>query len=514
MLNVHARLRPSSTGARDLDRSMTFLEWNRRACRLAHALRGLGLRKGDRVAVLAYNCLEWAEIYAATAKVGLVVVPINFRLVAAEAAFVVEDAEALAIIAQAELSGVVDEVREKISVPSHNYVCFGATSLPPGWRSYEDLISRASDAEPEELVAARDPWTLMYTSGTTGKPKGVIRSHQSAALLSLVTEIELGIHAHDHALLVMPMCHGNSLYFLGAFSYCGGAVSIYSRPHFDPEHCLKTLGESGATFTSLVPTHYIMMLGLPSAKRDGHTLEHVSRLMISSAPAREDTKRAVMEMFPRSGLFELYGSTEAGWVTMLHPHEQFTHLGTVGRECVGSKPVQLIGDDGTEVPDGEPGELFSCNPYTFDGYWKQPGKTEEAFRGEYCTVGDMALRDGDGYIRLIDRKKNMIITGGENVYPSEVEAMLGAHPKVKDVAAIGLPDETWGERVHGVVVLHDGAGLTEAELIDWCRNRIAGYKRPRSVSFILEDEMPRTATGKILHRDLKIRFSGPAESGR
>jgi len=312
----------------------------------------------------------------------------------------------------------------------------------------------------------------------------------------------------------MPMCHANSLYFYGAFSYCGAAVSIYSRAHFDPEHCLKTLGESGATFTSLVPTHYIMMLGLPRAKREGRSFERISKLMISSAPARADTKREVMEMFPRSGLFELYGSTEAGWVTMLHPHEQFTHLGTVGRECIGSKPVKLLNEEGAEVPDGEPGELFSCNPYTFDGYWKQPGKTEEAFRGDYCTVGDMALRDSDGFIRLIDRKKNMIITGGENVYPSEVEAVLGSHPQVKDAAVIGLADGTWGERVHGVVVLHDGAAATEDGLVEWCRERIAGYKRPRSVSFIPEEEMPRTATGKILHRDLKIRFSGSSKSSQ
>lgn len=199
---------------------------------------------------------------------------------------------------------------------------------------------------------------------------------------------------------------------------------------------------------------------------------------------------------------------------MLHPHEQFTHLGTVGRECIGSKPVKLLNEEGAEVPDGEPGELYSCNPYTFDGYWKQPGKTEEAFRGDYCTVGDMALRDSDGFIRLIDRKKNMIITGGENVYPSEVEAVLGSHPQVKDAAVIGLADGTWGERVHGVVVLHDGAAATEDGLVEWCRERIAGYKRPRSVSFIPEEEMPRTATGKILHRDLKIRFSGSSKSSQ
>ena len=160
------------------------------------------------------------------------------------------------------------------------------------------------------------------------------------------------------------------------------------------------------------------------------------------------------------------------------------------------------------MPDGEAGELYSSNPYTFDGYWKLPEKTREAFRGDYCTVGDMARRDADGYIHLVDRKSNMIISGGENVYPSEVEAVLGAHPAVKDVAVVGLPDAKWGERVHAVVVPHDGATLTSAELLAWCKDRIAGYKRPRAVTFLPEDEMPRTATGKILHRVLKERLAG------
>jgi fatty-acyl-CoA synthase len=508
VLTAQARLRPDKVGVRDLERAMSFRLWNERACRLANALLGLSLKAGDRIAVLAYNCVEWAEIYAATAKAGLVAVPVNFRLVGSEVRYIVENAEVSALIVQDELAHVIEDVRGALSAPASRFIHFGARPCPAGYLDYEDLLARASDSEPTLAIKAADPWMLMYTSGTTGDPKGAIRSHRGNALVSLITEIELGIDRDDSALLVMPMCHANSLYFFGAFNYCGGGVTIYSRKSFDPEHCLRTLAETGSTFTSLVPTHYIMMLGLPPAVRDRHDARRITKLMISSAPARPDTKRGVMEMFPNSGLFELYGSTEAGWVTMLHPHEQFTKLGSVGRECVGSAAIRMLDEEGNEVPDGQPGELYSSNPYTFDGYWKLPEKTAEAFRGDYCTVGDMARRDEDGYIWLVDRKKNMIISGGENVYPSEVEAVVGGFPKVKDVAVIGLPDDKWGERVHAVIVLHDGETATEAELSDWSRDRIAGYKRPRSFSFIAETEMPRTATGKILHRVLRQRLGG------
>ena len=506
MLSVQARLNPGKTGARDLERAMTFAQWNQRSCQLANAFTGLGLAKGDRLAVLAWNCVEWTEIYAAAAKAGVIVVPINFRLVALEVAYVISDSGAVAIIAQDGLHGVIEEIRDQIEIPAQRFLHFGAP-CPTGWHAYEDAIASARDSEPDVTVSSLDPWTLMYTSGTTGKPKGVVRNHRAGALLSLVTEIELSLNRNDDALLVMPMCHANSLYFFGAFAYCGATTTVYSRKSFDPGHCLATLGSIGSTFTSLVPTHYIMMLAESSARRGEHNLDRVTKLMISSAPARADTKREIMEVFPNSGLFELYGSSEAGWVTMLHPDEQFDHLGTVGRECIGSAPIRLLDENGNDVPDGEPGELYSSNPYTFDRYWNLADKTAEAFRGDYCTVGDMALRDDQGFIRLIDRKKNMIITGGENVYPSEVETALGANPKVRDVAVIGLPDEKWGERVHGIVILHDGVEASESEMIEWCRERIAGYKRPRSIAFITEEEMPRTATGKILHRELRNKFS-------
>jgi fatty-acyl-CoA synthase len=506
-LRFYARILPDKIGARDLERAMTFREWNARSCRLANALIGLGLAKGDRVAVLAYNCVEWLEIYAATAKAGLIAVPINFRLVGDEIRYIVENCNAAAFMVQDDLLEAVERTRPNLSVPASNYIHFGAPTCPSGYRAYEDLLAAARDGEPDVEVRPADPWTLMYTSGTTGRPKGAIRSHRGGAHLSLITEVEMGFGRSDAALLVMPMCHANSLYFFGAFAYCGATCTVYSRKSFDPEHLLRTLADGGASFTSLVPTHYITMLALSAAVRAKHNVDRVTKLLVSSAPARHDTKLAIMDYFRNSGLFELYGSTEAGWVTMLHPEEQFTKLGSVGRECVGSAPIRLLDPAGNEVADGETGELYSCNPYTFDGYWKLPDKTAEAFRGDYCTVGDLARRDQDGFYFLVDRKSNMIISGGENIYPSEVENLLGSHHHVKEVAVIGVPDPKWGERVHAVVVPHAGAAVTEAELVAWCRDRIAGYKRPRSVAFVRDDEMPRTATGKILHRVLKTRFS-------
>ncbi|WP_218961161.1 class I adenylate-forming enzyme family protein [Ruegeria sediminis] len=503
MLATQARLQPDRIGARDLEREMNFAKWNERACQLANALLELGLEKGDRVAVLAYNRVEWAEIYAAVAKAGLVAVPINFRLTSPEASFICQDCSVSAVIAEAALAEIAEEMRGNLGLDPSRYLLIGGDAVA-GWTSYEDMIAGAASTEPDVAVLPEDTWCLMYTSGTTGNPKGAIRSHRGMAMLALMTQVELGLGRHDDALLVMPMCHANSLNFFTSFLSIGATVTVFSRQSFDPVLCLRTIGETGVTFSSMVPTHYTMML---ETERSGAEFERVEKLMISSAPARVETKRAIMQMFPRSKLFELYGSTEAGWVTFLHPDEQFDHLGTVGREVVGSAPIKLLDDDGNEVPDGEPGELFSCSPYAFEGYWNLPEKTAEAFRGNYLSVGDMALRDSHGFIRLIDRKKNMIITGGENVYPSEVEAVLSQHPAILDVAVVGLPDEKWGERVVAAVVLRKGASASVEELLDWSKTRLAGYKRPRTISFLSPDEMPRNATGKILHRTLREMFA-------
>ena len=504
---AHARLNPQKIGTRDSRRTLTYAQWNSRACQLANALLGLGLRKGDRVALLAYNRVEWMEIYIGLAKAGLVAVPINFRLVTPEIKYIAEHCDAHALIVQDALASQVEPLRGTLAIPDEAWIYIG-DSTPSGWTSYESLIARASDKEPGVEVKPTDTWALMYTSGTTGKPKGAIRNHEGMALMSLVTALDMGLTSEDVALLVMPMCHANSLNFGSTFTYIGATVVVDDRRSFDPEALLATIASQHVTFTSLVPTHYIMALGLPEDVRKRYDTSRIRKLMISSAPARKDTKLAILDYFKNSQLYELYGSSEAGWVTLLRPDEQIDHLGSVGREWTGSGPVKILDPQGNEVADGDTGELFSCTPYTFDGYFNDPVKTAESIRPDgYCSVGDMARRDERGFIHLVDRKSNLIISGGENVYPSEVENILGRYPGVKDVAIVGVPNEKWGEAVHAVIVMHEGRSTNEKEVLDWCRDKMAGYKRPRSVSFIAQAEMPRTATGKILHRVLRDTLS-------
>lgn len=519
---AHARLQPHKIAVRDSRRSLSYAQWDGRASRLAQALVHLGLQPGDRVALLAYNRLEWLEIYVALARAALVAVPVNFRLAGAEVAYIVQHSQARAFIVQDALRGVVEGVRAELDIDDHCYVALAdarehdeldaehessrtATGMdqPARWQDYEALIAAAPSAPVDCKALPQDLFALMYTSGTTGRPKGAMRSHQGNALIAMATALEFGLSRDDTGLLVMPLCHANSLYFGVTFAMLGATIVVDDRAHFDPAALLAQLARDRITFTSLVPTHYVMMLDLPSEVKAGHDLQAVGKLLISSAPARRDTKLAIMELFPNSRLFELYGSTEAGWVTILRPDEQITHLGSVGREWAGSGAIRLLDEQGEEVPDGAVGELFSRTAYVFDGYWRNAEKTAEAFRDAWCSVGDMARRDAQGFIHLVDRKSNMIISGGENIYPSEVEAVLAGHPSVQDVAVIGVPDAKWGESVRAVIVTRPGAELSAQALDDWCRTRMAGYKRPRSWAFIHEQDMPRTATGKIQHRVLR-----------
>jgi len=516
VLKMAAYLYPDKMGAKDLNRAITFKQWNERCNKLANALLSLGLKKGDKIAIIAYNCVEWMEIYGACAKSGIVAVPIMFRMPPAEYEYILQNSEAKAFIVESDFVQGAESIRNNLNETlSKNFIYFGDNSVPENYLGYEDIISKASSEEPDIEITDKDVWVMTYTSGTTGKPKGVVRTHESLIAFYLINIAEFGFGRDDTGLLVMPMCHINSIFYSFVFTYTYGSVCIYNVKSFDPEHFLKTLSDEKITFTSLVPTHYIMILSLPDEIKNKYDVSKIRKLLCSSAPARKDTKLGILEYFKNSELFEAYGSTEAGIVTLLRPDEQFRKLGSIGREVIGTRRIKILDEDGYEVPDGEVGELYSYSPMLFKEYWKLPDATKEAFVGEYFSAGDMARKDEEGYYYLVDRKKNMIITGGENVYPSEVENVIGAHEAVKDVAVIGIPDEKWGEAVTSVIILnkeYEPSEELKKEIREFCRGKIAGFKIPKRIEFITDEEMPRTGTGKILHRKLREKYGTWSEN--
>jgi acyl-CoA synthetase (AMP-forming)/AMP-acid ligase II len=503
MLKLNAKKYPDTVALKDKARGLKYPELNMRVNRLSHSLLSIGLEKGDKVAVLLENCVEIVEAYLATAKAGLIIVPINFRLVGTEIEYILNHSDAKAVIVHDEFAPTIDKIKPKLKgIQPDRYFVVG--KKVNGHSAYEDLIRGGNPDEPTIRVEPRDTWVLLYTSGTTGRPKGVVRSHESYVAFYLINAIDFGFTEHDNCLNVLPLCHVNSTFFTLTFTYIGASVCIHPARSFKPEEILEIIQKEGITFISLVPTHYNLILNAPGDVRK-FDVSSVKKLLCSSAPATRKMKKEILDFFPGVQLYEGYGSTEAGIVTVLKPEDQLRKLGSIGYESLGTDYVKILDEEGNEVGVGEVGELYSRGPMLFDEYYKNPELTRKSFKGEWFSAGDMAKADEDGFFYLVDRKDNMIITGGENVYPSEVEEVICSHPCVFDVAIIGLTDDKWGEMVTAVVILK--AESDEKSIIDFCRDKIAGYKRPKRVIFIKHEEMPRTATGKILHRLLREKYS-------
>jgi acyl-CoA synthetase (AMP-forming)/AMP-acid ligase II len=503
ILKVNAKKFPETIALKDKTRSLTYPELNRRVNQLSHSLRSLGLQKGDKVAVLLENSIEIVEIYLATAKTGLVIVPINFRLVAKDIEYIANNADAKAFIVHAEFIETVNSIKSKLkNITLDRYIVVGEKKT--GYTEYEEFIQDAPESEPVAIVEPRDTWILLYTSGTTGTPKGVLRSHESYVSFYLINAVDFGFNEHDICLNVMPLCHVNSTFFTFTFTYIGGSVYVHPARHFRAEEILEIIEREKITFISLIPTHYNLILNVPEAAKQ-HDVSSIRKLLCSSAPVRKSMKKAIMAFFPGVELYEGYGSTEAGIVTVLKPEDQLRKLGSIGFESLGTDFVKILDETGNEVDVGAVGELYSRGPMLFDKYHKLPEKTTNSFKGEWFSAGDMAKRDKDGFYYIVDRKDNMIITGGEHFYPSEGEEIIGSHPNVFDVAIIGLPDEKWGERVTAVVV--PKGDINEETIQEYCRGKMARFKVPKQIIFIKDEEMPRTSTGKILHRILRERYT-------
>ncbi len=507
-LKVNAKKFPHKVALMDHARSFTFPETNQRVNQLAQGLMGLGLAKGDKVAVLMDNCIEIVELYLATAKTGIVIVPINFRLVSREVKYIVNNSDAKVMFVEDQLAATVDPIKNELhQIPADHYVVVG--DAREGYQPYDTFIVDAPVTEPLVTVNPQDTWILIYTSGTTGKPKGVIRSHESHIAFYVLNAVDFRFNEDDVCMNVMPLCHINTTFYSFIFTYIGGSVYIHPSQSFKPPEVLDIVEKKKISFISLIPTHYNLILN----QNDGECKPDVSSirtLLCSSAPVREKMKQDVMAFFPNAELYEGYGSTEAGIVTVLKPQDQMRKPGSIGFESLGTEFIKLLDPDGNEVPAGEVGEIYSRGPMLFDEYYKLPEKTTESFCDGWFSAGDMGVKDGDGYFYIVDRKDNMIITGGENVYPSEIEEVVGNNECVFDCACIGVPDEKWGEKVVAVVALKKGESAddqNEQAIKECCCEGLAGYKRPKEVVFIKQGEMPRTPTGKILHRKLREKFA-------
>ena len=500
-LHAVGRREPGRPALRCEGREFSYGELHERVLRLAGAaVRDLGIRLGDRVAMLAPNCAEYPEVLCGFSDAGAIVVTLNPRSPAAEIAAACRDCTPSVLVVHPSLEAVAREAMTSGLGDRIGRIIV----LGPAYERWLTSSAPATEAELPKFDETQ-PFTLVYSSGTTGQPKGIVISHRSRALTFHGMAMEYGCYGPDDRFLALaPMSHGAGFAFAMCTLYFGGFVEIAAR--FDPAQVLERLADGAFTGVFMVPTHFQAIFALPPETLARHKdAAPALRTIISNAAALpQPVKERIVGHFGDGLLHETYGSTEAGIVTNIRPQDQLRTRQSVGR-AFALNEIRLLAPDGGEVADGEVGELFSRSPYLFEGYWNRPEWTAECTRaGGWVSAGDLARRDADGFLYIVDRKKDMVVSGGFNVYPREVEIVLEQHPAVREACVVGVADEHWGERVRGFVVLREGhdAGQTLAEdIAALCRERLAGYKVPRDIGFIAA--VPRNLGGKVLKRELR-----------
>ncbi|MFI6454893.1 class I adenylate-forming enzyme family protein [Streptosporangium amethystogenes] len=479
---------PTTVAVVDGDRRLTYRGLDDRSSRLANALLAAGLRPGERVALLLGNRMEYPEAAAGIAKAGLVMVPLNPRLTPGETAYILGHCAARALILDEALAAAVDGVELPGTVLS-----MGGNRLGP---SYDAALAMVGARDPRIEVDEREPFCVAYTSGTTGRPKGVLISHRSRSLTFYASALEWGLGPGRRTIAVAPMYHGAGFAFGYAPVHTGGTVAMLRG--WDPERLLAMIERERAQSVFLVPTHAHMLRALGEKALRDHDLSSLDTLYFNAAALPRALKEWVLDTFPGVGVHELYGSTEAGIISDCRPADARDKIGSVGRPWFMTE-VRVVDDEGNPA---DRGELFSRSPYLMNGYLDDPAATADCTTPDgFLTSGDIVERDEDGFIYIVDRKKDMIISGGVNIAPREVEEVLTSFPGVADAAVVGLPDERWGEQVAAFVVTLPGAAVDAEALAAHCRTRLAGPKLPRQVEFV--PALPRNAAGKILKRELR-----------
>jgi long-chain acyl-CoA synthetase len=511
ILRRQARINGKKIGVVDEDGQFTYQQLNERANRLANGLLGLGLKKGDRIAFMADNCRQYVEAYFGPAKAGLVLVPVNARFNANEVAYNLNHSESDVLIYQDRFEEIVSRARPALTRVRH-FIRIGDGK--EGSRAYSELLRSSEPEEPDVPLGQDDLAMIMYTSGATGEAKGVMMTHRG-----LVSAIDCQVHEvrivrEDINLLVMPMFHAGGYWPTLAHCFTGAKTIILSR--FDEEKVLRTVERERITFLNLVPTTLRRILMRPDLKE--YDLSSLRVIMYAGAPIPLHQLKEAMAFFGPHRFYTGLGATEASTGGML----AFTtaehalaldgsladKLGSVGRDSTYVE-VHIVDDHGNELPAGQIGEIVARADHISPGYWKMPEETASVFKEGWLCTGDLGYRDDDAYVFIVGRKKDIIISGGENISSLEVEETISQHPAVAETAVIGVPDELWGEAVKAVVALKpNGEGVDEQDIIRFCRDRLSAFKCPKSVDFLTE--IPKNAAGKFAKGELRRRYGGKA----
>ena len=473
-----------------------------RVARFAGALRKLNVGPGDRIAVLALNSDRYTELYFASWWSGGAIVPMNLRWSVDENVYSLDDAEAEILIVDDAFAPMAGQIMEKTKTV-RTVIHMGDGPTPESFLSYDALIAENEPVE-DAGRSGEDLAGLYYTGGTTGFPKGVMLPHRALWYNSLVAANHASIGPEDIYLHVAPMFHLADGAGGNALSAAGGRHTYL--PMFTPDGAIDMIEAEGVTIAVMVPTMIAMLLASPNF--DPARLKSLKKLIYGASPMPAGVLKDLMEKLPNLKLLQGYGQTElAPMVSMLTPQFHVTDgpkLKSAGRAVIGAE-IRIEREDGTKCDYGEVGEIVVRSPGAMQGYWKLPEQTADTLKNGWVYTGDGAYMDREGFIFIVDRIKDMIVTGGENVFSAEVESAISTHPAVAEVAVIGIPAEQWGEAVHAIIVCKPGMTLTQDEIVAHCREKIANYKLPRSVSF-RTDPLPLSGAGKVLKRDLRKPF--------
>jgi fatty-acyl-CoA synthase len=490
-LAAAARKRPDHAALRAGGEGMTYVELHARASRVANALADRGVAPGDRVLLLATNSFEWVEAFFGICRLGAVAVPLNYRLVAAEVTGIVDDCEPAAVVVEGSLAPLLADAGE-IGMS----LVFGGEA-PPGMEEYEVALAAASDVVPPMEVRNDDLATICFTSGTTGRPKGAMLTHANLALDVLSVIAVLGLAEPDEV-----WAGGSPLFHIGGFGdlllllpSCGTFL-ILPPGHFDAVATVELLERESVTGCSFVPTQWHEICALPGIK-ERPLARQLRRAGYSTAASTMVLLEALNDTFPNADRIHAFGQTEMSpTTTILHGADAVRKIGSVGRPIPGVE-ARIVDDAMNDVPVGSVGEIVYRGPHVFAGYWNRPEEDAAAFAGGWFHSGDLCRSDEEGYIYVVDRKKDMIISGGENIYSAEVENAIASHPAVREVAVVGVPHDVWGETpAAAIVAVNPGAPPTAEEIIAHCRARMASYKKPTVVAIF--DELPHNTSGKVL----------------